>query len=157
MCNVKAEVEAFDSLDNCAAWPFENYMLQLKKKSRRKQSCSPVCKKGTFYGNEYHSRSRKSFVKSQITCITQVGENTVRWSSLSMGIKGHFFLECTILQSTHLLILVTLALLVMHNLQSKDTQSKGLKLMNKWQGVWNFPSYHPNKIVIIPLQQNYKL
>lgn len=42
-----------------------------------------------------------------------------------MGIKGHFFLECTILQSTHLLILVTLALLVMRNLQSKDTQSKG--------------------------------
>lgn len=74
-----------------------------------------------------------------------------------MGIKGHFFLEWTILQSTHLLILVTLALLVMRNLQSKDTQSKGLKLMNKWQGVWNFPSYYPNKIIIIPLQQNHKL
>lgn len=31
MCNVKAEVDAFYSLDNCAAWPFGNYMQQLKK------------------------------------------------------------------------------------------------------------------------------
>lgn len=31
MFNLKAEVDAFDYLDNCAAWPFENYMQQLKK------------------------------------------------------------------------------------------------------------------------------
>lgn len=31
MFNLKAKVDAFDSLDNCAVWPFENYMQQLKK------------------------------------------------------------------------------------------------------------------------------
>lgn len=34
LLHLKAEVDAFNSLDNCAAWPFENYMKQLKKKVR---------------------------------------------------------------------------------------------------------------------------
>lgn len=48
LLHLKAEVDAFDYLDNCAAWPFDNYMQQLKQKSpRRKQSCSPVSENGT--------------------------------------------------------------------------------------------------------------
>lgn len=47
LLHLKAGVDAFDSFDNCAAWPFENYMQQLKKSPRSKQSCSRVSKKGT--------------------------------------------------------------------------------------------------------------
>lgn len=41
MCNLYAEVDAFDSLDNCAAWPFENYLQQLKKKAEEDTILQP--------------------------------------------------------------------------------------------------------------------
>lgn len=41
MCNLKAEVDAFDSLDNCAAWPFENYMQQFFKKAEEETIQQP--------------------------------------------------------------------------------------------------------------------